>query len=214
MTFTKWSNGSFGTPGIGGVDSAILPTGAGNCNGSQDQASIYRYDPLAIFVLIFVCRNQQTQSAAWYFSTASSLDAQDWSVPQLVQGSQSTLYVPCPIPGNTNGQQFDGWFPSLMTPGAASGHIGQAGFAFHGSGCNTDQRTFARRPFAISVVGSNGPDLDQHGLTGSWYEAATSGQGVEIEVFPDHIAQGVGVLQGSWFTFDNAASGGADHGRW
>ena len=68
---------------------------------------------------------------------------------------------------NTNGQQFDGWFPSFMTPGAASGHIGQAGFAFYGSGCNTDQRKFARRPFAISGVGSNGPNLDQHGLTGS-----------------------------------------------
>ena len=28
-------------------------------------------------------------------------------------------------------------------------------------------------------------DLNQHGLTGSWYEPATSGQGVEVEVFPN-----------------------------
>ena len=28
-------------------------------------------------------------------------------------------------------------------------------------------------------------DVNQHGLTGSWYEAATSGQGFEVEVFPD-----------------------------
>ena len=28
-------------------------------------------------------------------------------------------------------------------------------------------------------------DLNQHGLTGSWYEPATNGQGVEVEVFPD-----------------------------
>ena len=31
-----------------------------------------------------------------------------------------------------------------------------------------------------------GVDLNQHGLTGSWYEAATSGQGLEVEVFPNH----------------------------
>ena len=28
-------------------------------------------------------------------------------------------------------------------------------------------------------------DLNQHGLTGSWYEPATNGQGFQIEVFPD-----------------------------
>ena len=38
-------------------------------------------------------------------------------------------------------------------------------------------------------VGYSGPalnvDLNQHGLTGSWYEPATSGQGLAVEVFPD-----------------------------
>jgi hypothetical protein len=57
-------------------------------------------------------------------------------------------------------------------------------------------------------------NLNQHGLTGSWYEPATSGQGIELEVFPDLIAPGTGYLQGSWFTFDHAASGGGGHGRW
>jgi len=57
-------------------------------------------------------------------------------------------------------------------------------------------------------------EMDQHGLTGSWYQPATSGQGVEIEVYKDLVASGTGFLQGSWFTFDHAASGGADHGRW
>jgi len=51
-------------------------------------------------------------------------------------------------------------------------------------------------------------------LTGSWYQPATSGQGFEIEVFPDNLGLGTGFLQGGWFTFDNAGSGGADHGRW
>ena len=58
------------------------------------------------------------------------------------------------------------------------------------------------------------PDLDQQGLTGSWYEAAESGQGFEIEVFPDFVSPGTGLLQGAWFTFDRAPAGGADHQRW
>src|SRR5664279_1534014 len=58
-----------------------------------------------------------------------------------------------------------------------------------------------------------GPDLDQHGLTGSWYQAATNGQGFEVEIYPDLTAPGTGLAQVSWFTFDTTV-GGADHQRW
>ena len=58
------------------------------------------------------------------------------------------------------------------------------------------------------------PDLNQHGLTGSWFEQATSGQGIEIEVFPNLIAPGTSLIQGAWFTFDGAPAGGADRERW
>ena len=44
-------------------------------------------------------------------------------------------------------------------------------------------------------------DINQHGLTGSWYEAAMSGQGIMLEVYPNAVAPGIGFLQGSWFTF-------------
>lgn len=57
------------------------------------------------------------------------------------------------------------------------------------------------------------PDLDQHGLTGSWFEPATDGQGFQIEVFPDLVAAGTGSVQMSWFTFDTSV-GGEDHQRW
>ncbi len=53
-----------------------------------------------------------------------------------------------------------------------------------------------------------GVELNQHGLTGSWYEPATDGQGFEVEVFP-----GLGSIQVSWFTFDTVA-GGANRQRW
>jgi hypothetical protein len=56
-------------------------------------------------------------------------------------------------------------------------------------------------------------DLNQHGLTGSWYKQATSGQGVEVQVYPDHVAPGTGDVFVSWFTYDTAV-GGAERQRW
>jgi hypothetical protein len=54
--------------------------------------------------------------------------------------------------------------------------------------------------------------LNQHGLTGSWYEPATSGQGFAVEVFPNQ-SPGIGLAFVSWFTFDTA-NGGAERQRW
>lgn len=56
------------------------------------------------------------------------------------------------------------------------------------------------------------PDLNQHGLTGSWYNPATSGQGMEVEIFPNALS-GIGSTFVSWFTFDTVA-GDASHQRW
>jgi len=58
------------------------------------------------------------------------------------------------------------------------------------------------------------PDLNQHGLTGSWFERATDGQGIELEVFPNLVAPGMSLVQGAWFTFEGAPAGGADRERW
>jgi hypothetical protein len=99
-----------------------------------------------------------------------------------------------------------------MSPGAASGHIAQAGYAYFLNGCDTGKRSFMRRSFAAGI-GTGAPDIDQQALTGSWYRPKTDGQGVEVEVFPDLVAPGTGFLQGSWFTFDTAG-GGADRDRW
>jgi len=210
VVFSKWNNGAFSTPGIGGADTGFLP--AGGCVGGQGMPSIYYFDPLKIFLLTFVCRSVPQAQAAWYFSTATSLDLQDWSVPQPVRNSQFPLIDPCP--GQTDdGMSFDGWYPSFMSPGAVAGHITQSGYAFFLNGCDTGKRTFMRRTFSIST-GPSAPNIDQQGLTGSWYQPVTSGQGIEIEVFPDMLGLGTGYLQGGWFTFDAATSGGADHGRW
>ena len=65
---------------------------------------------------------------------------------------------------------------------------------------------------SASVAAAPAVDLNQHGLTGSWYEAATSGQGVEVEVFPN-ASTGTGSTFVSWFTYDTAI-GGAERQRW
>jgi hypothetical protein len=66
---------------------------------------------------------------------------------------------------------------------------------------------------SASVSAAAAIDLNQHGLTGSWYEPATSGQGFEVEVFPDLSAPGTGLVQVSWFTYDTVV-GGAERQRW
>ena len=43
-------------------------------------------------------------------------------------------------------------------------------------------------------------DLNQHGLTGSWHTPAISGQGIQLQVYQDAIAPGIGYLHGSWAT--------------
>ncbi len=70
---------------------------------------------------------------------------------------------------------------------------------------------FAGKSASVSVAAT--VDLNQHGLTGSWYEPATGGQGFEVEVFPDLSAPGTGLVQVSWFTYDTVV-GGAQRQRW
>jgi hypothetical protein len=54
-------------------------------------------------------------------------------------------------------------------------------------------------------------NLNQHGLTGSWYNPATGGQGIELEVYPDFGGAGHGLLFAGWFTYDATVAGGQ---RW
>lgn len=101
--------------------------------------------------------------------------------------------------------------PALPTDGAtAIDHNGAhvAATATNFAGVSAMVNIGAAPPPAMT------PDLNQQGLTGSWYEAVESGQGFEIEVYPNLVASGIGLLQGAWFTFDRAPAGGADHQRW
>ena len=62
-----------------------------------------------------------------------------------------------------------------------------------------------------STTQTGGVNLDQFGITGSWYQQATSGQGFEINVIPDLYGPGEGLFFAGWFTYDVTAAGGR---RW
>jgi hypothetical protein len=66
---------------------------------------------------------------------------------------------------------------------------------------------------AAYIASGSYPNRNQHGFTGSWYEAATSGQGLEIEVFANPSSSGTGSTFVSWFTYDTVI-GGAERQRW
>ena len=53
--------------------------------------------------------------------------------------------------------------------------------------------TINGQAFGVSLSGSgtSALNLNQHGLTGSWYEQATNGQGIEVEVFADRSPERV-----------------------
>jgi subtilase family serine protease len=63
-----------------------------------------------------------------------------------------------------------------------------------------------------NASGSGGFNLDQHGLTGPWYNSSTSGQGLLIETYPDfNGVSGKVLFFAGWYTYDVTAAGGQ---RW
>jgi uncharacterized delta-60 repeat protein len=78
---------------------------------------------------------------------------------------------------------------------------------------SNDNFALARYEDGYAAVPS-GVNLNQRGLTGSWYNPATGGQGLLLDVAPDFLGTGQGLLFGGWFTFDVAPAGGADKQRW
>ena len=126
--------------------------------------------------------------------------------------SSVTPSNPSEFPGSTN-------CVSNVAPGASC----QITIAFRPSAVGVRSLTVtivsdgvgSPQSFAVSGTGSTGTavvDLNQHGLTGSWYEPATSGQGFAVEMIPNQ-SPGNGLAFVSWFTFDTV-SGGAERQRW
>ncbi len=151
LDFRKWYQGAFTEPGIGGLDTGVLPAHGCGANAQQHMAEVSFNDDLGLYLMVYVCvaGTAGSQTGSWYYSTATSLDLQDWTVPEMIAGSEFPVTSPCP--GLTTGGQFDGYYPSLMSPGAAAGHTRLTGKVFFINGCDTGKRTFTARTFTIAA---------------------------------------------------------------
>jgi len=158
LTFMKWHNGSFSQPGIGGLDTDPVPAG-GCTEKSRAHPEITYNDDLGLYLLVYWCGNGSagTGDVIWYYSTATSLELQDWTVPQMILNSQVPITTPCA--DGSNGQEIDGWYPSFMSPGAAAGHTKLTGTVFFLTGCMPGtERHFKSRTFTITA-GPAAPEI-------------------------------------------------------
>lgn len=136
--------------------------------------------------------------------SAAELHA-DWQIIAQI------VTVSPPTKGTVTYQFANGFaVPSYVTYKPFPGQSGIDTWTYQGTGpeANTTVRTAS-----VNIANADGTTstvfaLNQHGLTGSWFEAATNGQGVEIEIFPT-----TAFAQVSWFTYDTTA-GAADRQRW
>ncbi len=102
--------------------------------------------------------------------------------------------------------------PSVVTYTPFLAQSGTDTWTYQGVGANGNTTV---RTASVNIAQGAGqpttlPDLDQHGFTGSWWEPATGGQGIEVEVFPNPSS---GTAFVSWFTYDTVV-GGAERQRW
>ena len=150
----KWYNSSFSQPGIGGMETG--PGSACPGGGYQNHAQISYNDDLGQYLMTVVCVANTAASpvAAWYYSTATSLDIQDWTPLQLIANSQFPLTT-C----STGLFMFDGWYPSFVSPGTTGGHTKSTGSVFLLNGCEVGTRTFNSRTFTITTKPQPAPVL-------------------------------------------------------
>ena len=157
LEFKKWyvdpttKKGGFTQDGSGGADSAFTPSVGCAEPSYQINGEINYDDALGLYMLTFVCTTMQRQTdgsykrieAGWYFSTATSLETQNWTSPQLIVNSAA------PTKDDWN---WNGWYPSFMSPGCEAGHLGLSGTVFFLAGSPVGARTFQSRAFTIDAA--------------------------------------------------------------
>ncbi|HEV8042421.1 MAG TPA: IPT/TIG domain-containing protein [Bryobacteraceae bacterium] len=186
LTFMKWYNGSFSQPGIGGLDSAV--TASTGCGSRQQTGAEISYnDDLGLYFLIAKCYSGTAGAlvGGWYYSTATSLDLEDWTEPQLIQNSQYPLTSPCP--GQTSGQDFDGYYLATMSPGAAPGHTKLTGYFFFSHvTCELESRLFLSRTFTITTEPE--PQINSAGIVIHAGNSGTVAPGSLVDIYGTNLA--------------------------
>jgi hypothetical protein len=144
----------FVSAGLGGGAIDVIPyVAAGTssptpvCTGAQFQAGLSYNNHLHRYLMTMACNDGTPGELAWFFSTATSLELEDWTPPQMIANTPKTETA-CGASGNS----FDGWYPSLYSLNTAAGHTGTEGVAFYLDGCNTNgTRSFNSRHFTVTA---------------------------------------------------------------
>lgn len=172
LTFQKWNGQAFASPGIGGAEVSVVPSGSfENCEApAQNQygSSISYVEDTQQYLLTFVCISPgdpalglhagAAQGAAWFYSTSYNLsDQTQWSTPSEIIGSWSQFDTSGGCP------DYKGFYPTFMSLGKSVSHLSLTGYVFYlwgcqGSGTPAPGRQFSARAFTITT-GSPGPAL-------------------------------------------------------
>ena len=103
-------------------------------------------DALGLYLMTFVqVGHRCPPHAACCFSLATSLDLQDWTVPQLITNSQYPLYEPCRGQHADGGSSMAGIRRSCRRIGARPHRHERVGFLFSTSAANSAERNITSR---------------------------------------------------------------------
>jgi hypothetical protein len=139
LVFEKWNGQAFASPGNGGSEISVLPSGPfQNCGApAQNQygSSISYVDDTQQYLLTFLCVSPSdpalgpsgggSEGAAWFWSTSYTLsDQTQWTPPREIAGTWSTF-------DNSGGcPSYKGYYPSFMSLGKSAGHLSLTGHVF------------------------------------------------------------------------------------
>jgi len=166
LSFLKWNGTAFAGAGMGGYDTSIFPTGSfANCEAASQLrygASLSYVDETQQYLLTFVCDSPgdpalsetagSPRGGAWFYSTSYELaDPTQWTPPQEIAGSWS------PFDQSGGCSYYKGFYPTLMSAGARTGHLSTSGYVFYLYGCQTDNtpppgRQYSSRAFEITTA--------------------------------------------------------------
>jgi hypothetical protein len=114
---------------------------------------------------------------------------------------------------DVGGNRLTGNVPVVPNPNLQAGASVLCGNAFTATpDANWDAATGISPWYSACGLAATTVNLDQHGLTGTWWDPSTSGQGFVFNLYPDFYAPGHGMVAAGWYTFDVPGGGGGQ--RW
>jgi uncharacterized protein (TIGR03437 family) len=197
LSFNRWNAGAFSSPGIGGVDSFILPdsasTSCGTTSQGRGEGSISYVEPTQQYLLLFVCTSPSdpqtgtgNRGSAWFYSTSYDLsDPSQWTPPREIAGSWSEHDA------SGGCASYKGWYPTPMSLNTRPGHLSGTGYVFYLWGCADDaisgpKRQFSSRAFTITTTAA--PTILTGGIVPVYSTATTIQPGEWASVYGNNLA--------------------------